>query len=90
MTNQEINEAVAKVDGWRDIHFYEDDAGPGFWSGVRSLTIEESFTLPLIVRESLTKYGKKLPNYTSSYDAIIPLIKNLFSDKGIDEQDRFV
>lgn len=49
----QLRNALAEWLGWRDLHFYEDDHGPGFWSG----------TTPAIKPEE-RRPNTKLPDLT--------------------------
>lgn len=55
---------VSKWLGWKEIHWYEDNHGPGFWSGIPSLTEEEVFKLPESKVNDLRKHGTQIPALT--------------------------
>ena len=56
---------IAELDGWRNVHLYEDDAGPSFLVG------DPPKSHPL----KLGRRDRKVPHFTSSLDAIIRAIR---------------
>jgi exo-beta-1,3-glucanase (GH17 family) len=70
VSDEEINVAIAEACGWKNIHFYEDNAGPGFWSGIPQISEEDVFKMNLTRLEYLRKFGTKIPDYCNDLNAM--------------------
>lgn len=59
---------IAMATGWRDIGFYEDNAGPSFWHGEPP---EEWWTTqPAHIKAARKDFGVQLPNYFGDLNAM--------------------
>lgn len=68
MTSTEKLIAIAKSRGWTDIDFYEDNAGPGFWSGYPPDTIGIDKFGEWDLKRAI--HRKPLPDYLDDLNAI--------------------
>lgn len=67
MTLEQQIKALAELDGWTEVYYFEyrggigedDDSVPFGWYGTKN--------------KDCIRQGQKVPNYLTSYDAIIPL-----------------
>lgn len=63
MTPDEQRIAIAEACGWTKIHFYEDNAGPGFWSGDPPPKLNAYW-------EVIDQRSDRLPDYLNDLNAV--------------------
>lgn len=70
MTSAGINSAIAEACGWKNVHWYEDNSGPGFWSGIPYISEEDVFKMDARKLDDLRKYGTHIPDYCNDLNAM--------------------
>ncbi len=63
MTPTQINEAIAKAAGWTNVHWYEDNAGPGMLCGQPPTKLNANW-------EVVDQHDKQIHDFQGSLDAI--------------------
>lgn len=82
MNKHDQIKAIAELDGWTDVNWYDgDNSGPGYWNGYPETKVGVSEAMEWEAQKE--KYHKPLPHYLTSYDAIIPVIQKLGKMDGI-------
>lgn len=84
MTEQEKIIAIAEWRGWTNVHWYEDDDGPGFLTGIPSPSSEQMLKLPAWRVHDLLTYGDKVPNYPNNLNACHEAEKGLIPQQRVD------
>lgn len=83
-----MNVAIAEAIGWRNVSWYEDTSGPGFWHGIPPISEEQAFKLTEDQLNELKRYGSKLPNYCGDLNAMHEA-ERIFDSDIIDKQSLY-
>ena len=80
------NVTLAKLCGWTDVNWYEDNSGPGFWNGYPPPTIGVDAKGEWEMKKE--KHHKPLPRYCSDLNAVAEVERGLTDEQWIAYTER--
>jgi hypothetical protein len=78
VTIESLDITIARLARWTEIEWYEDNAGPGFWSGRPPPEIGLDSKGEWTIKEQKRQH---VPSFSTSYDALRSLEKDLTSEE---------